>query len=180
MFKTGLTRQEPGAIFFYCVLVLLAVGAAWIDAEHGIIPDKLDFPAMALALAGALAMPKVWGTTVWYEAGALCLASGLLPALALGIFAAVGKALCGGEVLGRGDVKFAAAIGMLIGLPGAVFSLTAGALAGTVYGVARCLVRNESVGRAKVAFGPFLAGGAVLWIFVGDAILKAILKYHGG
>ena len=180
LFKTGLTQQEPGAIFFYCVLVLVAVGAAWIDAEHGIIPDKLNFPAMVLAFAGSLAMPKVWGTTVWYEAGALCLASGLLPALVLGIFAAVGKLLCGGEVLGRGDVKFAAAIGMLIGLPGAVFSLTAGALAGTVYGVARCLVRHEPVGRAKVAFGPFLAGGAAVWIFAGDAILKAILKYYGG
>ena len=61
-----------------------------------------------------------------------------------------------------------------------IFALTLGSLAGTLYGVARCLVRRESAARAAVAFGPFLAAGAVLWIFVGDAVLKtaqALLAY---
>jgi len=181
-FKVGLTRQEPGFIYFNCVLVLVAVGAAWIDAEHRIIPDKLTFSAMALALAGALAMPRVWGATAWYEAGIWCLASGLLPGAALWIFAALGKALYKDEVLGRGDIKFAIALGMLCGLPGVIFSLTVGSLAGTVYGVVRCRVRREPLARASVVFGPFLAAAAVLWIFVGDAVLKlaAMLKDYGG
>ena len=180
LFKTGLTQQEPGAIYFYCVLVLLAIGAAWIDAEHGIIPDKLNYAAMVLALAGALVLPKVWGTPVRYKAALLCLGSGAIPALALWIFALLGEVLCGREVLGRGDVKFTAAIGMLIGLPGVVFALTAGSLAGMLYGVARCLVRREPLSRAAVAFGPFLAGAAVTWIFAGDALLKLALAYYGG
>ena len=180
LFKTGMTQLEPGFVYFDCVLVLLAIGAAWIDAEHRIIPDKLNCSAMVLALAGALLMPKVWGTPVRYKAGLLCLASGVLPGAALGIFAAVGKKLCGGEVLGRGDIKFTIAIGMLCGLPGAVFALTFGSLAGTLYGVGRCLVRKEPLARATVAFGPFLAGGAVVWIFAGDALLKLVLRHHGG
>ncbi len=179
LFKTGLTWQEPGFIYFNCVLVLVAIGAAWIDAEHRIIPDKLNYSAMVLSLAGALAMPKVWGTPVWYKAGLLCLASGVLPGAALGIFAAVGRLLCGSEVLGRGDIKFAVAIGMLSGLPGVIFSLTFGSLAGTLYGAGRCLVKREPLSRATVAFGPFLAAGAVVWIFAGDALLKLALKYHG-
>lgn len=181
-FKAGLTRQEPGAIYFYCVLILLAIGAAWIDAEHRIIPDKLNYAAMILAFAGALAMPKVWGTPVWYRAGLRCLASGLLPGAALWLFAVAGKALCGREVLGRGDVKFTVALGMLCGLPGAVFALTFGSLAGLVWGTARCLVRREPLARATVAFGPFLAAGAVLWIFVGDILLKlaaGLISYGG-
>ena len=180
LFKAGLTQQEPGAIYFYCVFVLLAVGAAWIDAEHRLIPDKLNYPAMFLALAGALLMPKAWGTTAWYKAGLLSLASGLLPALVLGIFAAVGKALCGTDVLGQGDIKFTVAIGMLLGLPGAVFALTFGSLAGTLYGVGRCLVRREPLSRATVAFGPFLAAGGLVWIFAADFLLKLVLGHHGG
>ena len=182
LFKAGLTQQEPGVLFFYCVLVLLAVGAAWIDAEHRIIPDALNFSAMALALAGSLAMPRVWGTPVWYKAGFLCLASGLLPGAGLAVFALLGKLFGGTEVLGRGDVKFTIAIGMLIGLPGALFALTAGSLAGTIWGVTRCLVRKESLKRASIAFGPFLAAASVAWIFVGDAVLKLaeMLKNHGG
>ena len=181
LFKAGMNQREPGIVYFHCVTVLLAVGAAWIDAEHRIIPDKLNYSAMALALAGALAMPKVWGTPVRYEAGLLCLGSGLIPGAALLAFAAAGKALSGGEVLGRGDVKFTVAVGMLIGLPGAVFALTVGALAGTLYGVGRCLVKREPLSRATVAFGPFLAAGALAWIFAGDALLKlaAGLGCHG-
>ena len=181
-FKTGLTQLEPGFVYFHCVLVLLAVGAAWIDAEWRIIPDKLNFAAMVLALAGALLMPKVWGTDIWYKAGLMCLASGLLPGLALLIFALAGRALCRQEVLGPGDVKSAVAIGMLIGLPGVVFALTLGSLAGSVYGAVRCLVKREPLSRATVPFGPFLACGAVLWIFVGDTLLKlaAELKNYGG
>ena len=182
LFKAGLTRQEPGAIYFYCVLVLLAIGAAWIDAEWRIIPDKLNCSAMVLALAGALALPKVWGTPVRYKAVTLCLASGLLPGAALWLFALLGKALCGREVLGRGDIKFTVAVGMLVGLPGAVFALTVGSLAGVVWGTARCLVRREALSRASVAFGPFIAAGATAWIFVGDLLLKlaAELKNYGG
>ena len=182
LFKAGLTRREPGIIYFDCVLVLLAVGAAWIDAQWRIIPDKLTFAAMILALAGALAMPRVWGTPVWYKAGLMCLASGLLPGAGLWIFAALGRLLSGGEVLGRGDIKFTVAIGMLIGLPGAVFVLTAGSLAGAVYGAARCLVRRESMARASIAVGPFLAAAATAWIFVGDVLLKLalMLENHGG
>lgn len=182
LFAAGLTRKEPGIIFFHCVLVLLAVGAAWIDAEHGIIPDKLNCSAMVLALAGALAMPRVWGTPVWYLAGGMCLASGLLPGAGLLVFALLGRLLSGTEVLGRGDIKFTVAIGMLIGLPGAIFALVAGSLAGTLYGLARCLVRRESPTRASIAFGPFLAAGAVAWIFVGDLVIEfaLMLANHGG
>ena len=179
--KTGLTRQEPGAIYFYCVMALLAIGAAWIDAEWRLIPDALNYPAMILALAGALAMPAAWGTGTWWRAGMLCLLSGLLPAAGLGLFSFLGEKLCGRTVLGWGDVKFAGATGMLIGLPGVLFAVTLGALAGTVYGVARALVKREPLSRCTVAFGPFLAGGALVWVFSGNFLLElavAVLR-HG-
>lgn len=179
--KTGLTRQEPGAIYFYCGMTLLAIGAAWIDAEWRIIPDALNYPAMLLALAGALALPAAWGTEVRWRAGVFCLLSGLLPGAGLWLFSFLGEKLSGRTVLGRGDVKFAAATGMLIGLPGVLFALTAGALAGTVYGAVRALVRHERMSHCTVAFGPFLAGGALVWVFAGNWLLKlaAAVLSHG-
>ena len=179
--KTGLTRQEPGAIWFYCVMVLLAIGAAWIDAEWRIIPDALNYPAMVLALAGALALPAAWGTDVRWRAGIFCLLSGVLPGAGLGLFAFLGEKLCGRRVLGMGDVKFAAATGMLIGLPGVLFAVTLGALAGTAYGVIRSLARREPLSRCTVAFGPFLAAGALVWVFAGNYLLELAVKVlnHG-
>lgn len=180
--KAGLAGQHPGAIYFYYVLTLLAVGATWIDAEHRIVPDALNFPAMLLALAGALAMPGAWGTNKWWKAGALCLASGAIPGAFLWIFAAVGAGIAGREVLGRGDVKLAVAIGMLCGLPGAVFALTAGSLTGTLWGLAECLAHREKPAQASVAFGPFLATAAAAWIFIGDEVLRlaAAVSNYGG
>ena len=180
--KTGLTRQEPGAIYFCCVLTLLAIGAAWIDAEWRIIPDALNYPAMLLALAGALAMPEAWGGAHWWQGGARSLLSGALPGAGLWLFAVVGKKLCGREVLGRGDIKFVVAIGMLSGLPGALFAVTFGALVGALCGLARCAIRREPAARCTIPFGPFLAAGAMVWVFAGDWLLQTAgaLQRHGG
>ncbi|MBQ6352237.1 MAG: prepilin peptidase [Lentisphaeria bacterium] len=180
--KTGLTQQHPGAIYFYCVLTLLAVGAAWIDAEWRIIPDALNYPAMALALAGALLLPEAWGGAHWWQGGARSLLSGALPGAGLWLFSVIGEKLCGREVLGRGDVKFVAAIGMLAGLSGALFAVTFGALTGALCGFARCALRHEPAARCAIPFGPFLAAGAVVWIFAGSWLLKLceVLSYHAG
>lgn len=179
--KTGLSRQVPGAIFFYCVTALYAVGAAWIDAEHRIIPDALSFPAMLLALVGTLAFPEAWGVSQRGKALLFCALSGVLPGTFLWLFSFLGRKVCGREALGLGDVKFVAAIGMLLGLPGAFFTLLAGSLAGLLYGVVFCLLRRRGFRGCAIAFGPFLALGALVWIFAGNFLLRLPgMPNHGG
>ena len=58
------------------------------------------------------------------------------------LFALVGEKLAGREVLGWGDVKFITATGMLLGLPGALFTLFAGSFSGSVGGTV-CAVRRR-------------------------------------
>ena len=154
-----------------CVTVLLAIGAAWIDAEHRIIPDKLTYPVMLLALALSGVFPEARGCASRPEAMLVCLVSGALPGAFLGIFALLGRLLCRREVMGHGDVKFACASGMLFGAAGAFFSLLVGAAAGLFYGVVSCRLRGERIRDRELAFGPFLALGALIWIFFGTAIL---------
>ena len=181
LIKAGLVQQVPGTIFFYCVAVLYAVGAAWIDAEHRIIPDALTVPAMLLALAGTLVFPEAWGTTSRGRALLFCMLSGALPGAFLWLFSFLGMKFCRRTVLGLGDVKFTAAAGMLLGLPGALFTLLAGSLAGMLYGVAYCLIRRRNPKGHTVAFGPFLAFGALVWICAGDRLIRLVgmLSYGG-
>ena len=172
LLKAGLTRQEPGVIFFYCVMALLAVGAAWIDAAHRIIPDALNYPAMLLGLLGTAIFPAVWGTDERWRALVFCVLSGVVPGGFLWLFAFCGERLCGREVLGRGDVKFVVAAGMLLGLPGAFFCILSGSLLGMLYGIGCCLLHGRNLRGCAIAFGPFLASGAMIWVFAGNALIR--------
>ena len=176
LLKCGLTRQVPGVMLFYCVALLFAVAAGWIDAVHRIIPDKLTCPVMLIALAASALLPDVWGTENRLSALAYSLLSGLIPGAFLGLFSFLGAKLCRREVLGLGDVKFVAALGMLLGLPGAVFILLFGSLAGIVAGGAVCLVRRRSAAGYAIPFGPFLAAGALVWVFSGNLIVHWLLE----
>ena len=172
--KAGLTQQEPGVLASGWVMLLFAMAAGWIDAKHRIIPDALTYPAMILGVTAAGVLPEVWGTEKWYTACALSLASGLIPGVFLGLFALIGEKLTGREVLGWGDVKFIAATGMLLGLPGAVFTLFIGSFAGSLAGVCYALYRRRPLRRTAIPFGPFLASGAVLWVFFGNLLCRAL------
>ena len=75
------------------------------------------------------------------------------------------------EAMGRGDLKFLAAIGAFLGWRGVLFSLFAGSLLGSVVGLVT-LVVGKPVWSAKLPFGPYLAFGAVSWMFFGEIFLR--------
>ena len=74
------------------------------------------------------------------------------------------------EAMGRGDLKFLAAIGAFLGWRAVLFSLFAGSLVGSVIGLAT-LVVGKPVWSAKLPFGPYLAFGALTWMFFGQIVL---------
>jgi leader peptidase (prepilin peptidase)/N-methyltransferase len=65
-----------------------------------------------------------------------------------------------GRRLGLGDVKLAALIGFLLGLPGCLLAVFFGASGGTGYVLLRRAVAGVPHSR-RVAFGPFLVSGAI-------------------
>ncbi len=71
------------------------------------------------------------------------------------------------EAMGRGDLKFLAAIGAFLGWRGVLFSIFAGSVFGSMVGLAT-LVVGKRVWSAKLPFGPYLAFGAVVWMFFGE------------
>ena len=79
------------------------------------------------------------------------------------------------EAMGRGDLKFLAAIGAFLGWRAVLFSLFAGSLLGSIIGLIT-LVVGKRVWSTKLPFGPYLAFGAVSWMFFGDTFLR----WYGG
>ena len=75
------------------------------------------------------------------------------------------------EAMGRGDLKFLAAIGAFLGWRAVLFSLFAGSLLGSIIGLIT-LIAGKRVWSAKLPFGPYLAFGAVSWMFFGDVFLR--------
>ena len=75
------------------------------------------------------------------------------------------------EAMGRGDLKFLAAIGAFLGWRAVLFSIFAGSLLGSLVGLATLLV-GRRVWSAKLPFGPYLAFGALVWMFCGAALLR--------
>ena len=75
------------------------------------------------------------------------------------------------EAMGRGDLKFLAAIGAFLGWRAVLFSLFAGSLLGSLIGLIT-LVVGKPVWSAKLPFGPYLAFGALTWMFFGEIVLR--------
>lgn len=75
------------------------------------------------------------------------------------------------EAMGRGDLKFLACIGAFLGWKAVLFAVFAGSLLGSIVGLIT-LVLGKRVWSLKLPFGPYLAAGAVGWLFFGEALLR--------
>jgi leader peptidase (prepilin peptidase) / N-methyltransferase len=159
-----IAHHSAASIALSVALILLLVPAAAIDIEHRIIPNRLTALGAVLALGiGLLLDPS--GEPERLIAGAA--AGGFLLIAAL--------AYPGG--MGMGDVKLAGVMGLFLGR--AVAPAVAIALvAGTVAGIAVIARKGAREGRkTAVPFGPFLALGALVAVFVGQDIVSAYLNH---
>lgn len=75
------------------------------------------------------------------------------------------------EAMGRGDLKFLACIGAFLGWRAVLFAIFAGSVYGSLIGLIT-LILGKRVWSLKLPFGPYLALGAVTWMFGGDAIVR--------
>jgi len=147
----GFTLEAAiGAIFCWILVVVSRT-----DFEHRLIPDRMVLPGTVVVLAlRTLDEPSF----AW-------------PLAALGAGTALFLlVLAYPSGMGMGDVKLALFMGAGLGL-GVVPALFLGFIAGAVPAIA-LLVRYGSAARKRaIPLGPFLALGAVIAFFAGDAIL---------
>lgn len=128
------------------VLVIILLSCAFIDADHGIIPDRITLPGMAMGLGWSFFtigfFPALWGLLAF--GGTLFLV-----------------AVISGGGMGGGDIKLAAVIGAFTGLPGAAITLLLASFLGAVWGTV-LMIRGKAGRKTPVKFGPFLALAAYI------------------
>jgi leader peptidase (prepilin peptidase)/N-methyltransferase len=151
----GLTFEAVIAAFFCAALVTLSA----TDIERFVIPNRIVLPAAALVLvAQTVREPSV----EWLLAG---LGAALFLLLA---------ALAYPAGMGMGDVKLALLLGAGLGRVVPVAMMVA-MIAALVPSAALFARHGQAARKMKIPFGPFLALGGVVGLFVGDRILDAYL-----
>ena len=133
------------------------VQVLFFDLAHRLILDRVLLPAAVLAFLASFLTPGVgWESSLAAGVGAVAVFGG---------FALVGRLVLRGEALGMGDVKLAGFIGLALGVQGTVAALVLGVLLAGVVAAVLLVARVRSL-RDTIAYGPFLAIGALLGLFL--------------
>jgi leader peptidase (prepilin peptidase)/N-methyltransferase len=77
--------------------------------------------------------------------------------------------------LGQGDVELLGMIGAFIGATGWWISLMLGSLGGSIIGTAALTVVRPRTDKIKIPFGPFLALGAIAYVFCAPFLTRLFL-----
>lgn len=151
----GATGWAMLAAGFCAVLVALSA----IDAQHRVVPNRIVLPSAAVALVAHTAIDPSPAWLVWS-----LIAAG-------GLFLVV---LAHPKGLGMGDVKLALLLGAMLGASVTV-ALMIGLFAALIPSAVLVSRHGASARKLGVPLVPFLSLGAVVALFVGDAILNAYL-----
>ena len=151
----GLTAEAALAAGFCSVLVVLSV----IDVNHRIVPNRIVLPAAGVTLVAhtALEPSPAWLAWALIASGALFLVVLAYP-----------------KGLGMGDVKLMLLLGAMLGASVTV-AFMIGLFASLVPAAFLVSRHGTSARKMGVPLVPFLALGAVLALFFGDAMLDAYL-----
>jgi prepilin signal peptidase PulO-like enzyme (type II secretory pathway) len=136
------------------LFVAVLVQVIFFDLEHRLILDRVMFPAIGLALVVSL-FGKPWWAGI---------ATGIGAGLLFLLLALLGSAVFKAEAMGFGDVKLVVFIGLLLGWPQTLTGIFYGVVLAGVVSIG-VIVLNRSI-RGTIAYGPYLAIGALIMLFM--------------
>lgn len=148
------------ALFLFCSSLVVIT---FIDIEHQIIPDEISLSGIMIGFALSFFLP--WQTWLNSLLGIL-LGGGSLLLVAYGY-----QWLTGKEGMGGGDIKLLAMMGAFLGWKAIPFIIFASSLVGSVVGVTMMLLQKKD-SKLAIPFGPYLAFGAILYIFYGRQLIQ--------
>jgi leader peptidase (prepilin peptidase)/N-methyltransferase len=168
----------PAVAAVYLIFTYALIVGTCIDLDHFIIPDTVSLGGCGFGVLASLALPQLHETTSRLEA---------LQSSGIGLFvgggglfaiSVIGTLIFRKDAMGLGDVKLMGGIGALLGWEGVVFTIVAASTLGSVIGLAVIVKRSRKSG-VPIPFGPFLAGGAVLFMIRGREWFDAYLQHTG-
>lgn len=167
------------AFLFLFVFCSALVVITFIDLEHRIIPDVVSLPGIVVGFISSFFVHAP-GLPGWHDSMA-----GWLNSL-VGILAGGGSLLLvafayhfltGKEGMGGGDIKLLAMMGSFLGWVAVPFIIFASSLTGSIIGITLMLAQKKDT-KLAIPFGPFLAFGAVLYVFCGNEIISWYMNFR--
>ena len=153
-----------GVLFIFCSAL---VAITFIDLEHQIIPDVISLPGIVIGFAVSFLLPWLgWKSSLI----GIIAGGGSLLIVAYGYELVTKK-----EGMGGGDIKLLAMMGAFLGWRSIPFILFASSLIGSLVGISLMLAQKKD-SKLAIPFGPFLASGAILYIFFGRQIITWYLS----
>ncbi len=144
---------------FICLLIAIT----FIDLDTMTIPDVLSLPGIVFAFLGSV----LTGMLTWKASLIGLLAGGG----SFWLLSFLYYVIRGKEGLGGGDVKLMAMIGAYTAWPGVLFTVLFASLAGSIVGIGMMFRKKEGLA-TMLPFGPFLAMGAICYLYWGPAFFR--------
>jgi leader peptidase (prepilin peptidase)/N-methyltransferase len=146
-------------LFIFCSALVVIT---FVDLEHRIIPDVISLPGIVLGFISSFFLN--WLS--WQDSLIGIIAGGG----SLFIVATVYQLITKKEGMGGGDIKLLAMMGAFLGWMAVPFIVFASSLVGSVIGVTIMLAQKKD-SKLAIPFGPFLAFGAILYVFYGKQLI---------
>lgn len=157
--------QALTAFIAYIVTIGALVTIFFHDLYEMMVPETMAYVAVLGATIFSLFFFGDWRVTLY---GGL---AGLVP-IALLVYPSRGT------WMGEGDVKIAAALGLLVGWPAAIVFLVGSFVVGGVFG-AYLLLRRQVKLKSAVPFAPFLIIAGLVALFWGQSLVNWYLRLLG-
>ena len=163
------------ALFIFCSALVVIT---FIDLEHQIIPDVISLPGIPLGFISSFFISDLYheGMLLGWKSSLIGIAVG---GGSLWLVATGYELITRKEGMGGGDIKLLAMMGAFLGWPAIPFVIFVSSLIGSVIGITVMLIQKKD-SKLAIPFGPFLALGAVLYIFFGSQVIHWYMGLSGG
>jgi leader peptidase (prepilin peptidase)/N-methyltransferase len=162
--RFGVTFQAALLLAFLGGLVVVS----FIDLDHHVIPNVITLPGIPLGLVGGLIVgdPSLLDRLIGALAG-----TGFLYLVLL-----YGGVVYGQDAMGEGDLNLIALVGAFLGWRAVVVTILVACLIGSAVGLG-LIASGRLARRQHMPFGPFLALGALVALFWGQALIGWYLGF---
>jgi leader peptidase (prepilin peptidase)/N-methyltransferase len=180
----GLSLLLPLELTFVAAIVALI----FIDSEHMILPDAINYPGIFIAFAARIGLPLITGAAVFDDLQHSPLSNLQIPLAASSILGAILGAAAGGgflwllgwlwkrlrgvDAMGLGDVKMMLWVGAFLGWRLTLLTLFLAAFTGAFSGILFIYSRRERDLQTQIPFGIFLGIGSIVALFFGNALIN--------